>query len=237
MSVLLLLSMACVEKRIMPEKLRDKLVYDIDIEETIVSENREASITHALTVAIELQETNRDDSLRLRLEFVEASWRDETATENIQSPLQGEAFFVTAFPWGEMLKVDGWAALPAAPHQDNLDIIIPLLFPNPPIREAQQWNYRVLPWRYHGVLPEDYLRLNQKIIASWKREEEKIWSYQGDWEARTRLEPIVTGTVSGVLEKSGVWIDSHEWSWSRQILYPEVETQHFKGKIIRLEQK
>ena len=106
------------------------------------------------------------------------------------------------------LQIEGWEAQSSEPYLDTLDIIFPLLFPNPPVRESQQWNYRVLPWRYRGEIPDDYVRLNQKIIANWLRETENVWTYEGEWLARTRLDQILQGEVKGQIEKSDAWINS-----------------------------
>lgn len=218
----------------MPEKLNETLVYDIDIIAEIDADKEQDVFIQELKISIDLRSVNLDDSLLLELKLVEAKWKSQAEdTEWIQSQLEGKSFFVTAFPWGELLKIEGWELLPADPHLDTLDIILPLLFPNPPARESQQWNYRVLPWRYWGGIPDDYLRLNQKIIANWTKESEMVWAYQGEWIANTRLERILEGKVEGKIEKSGVWIDSHEWEWEREILFPEMQSQHFKGKLQR----
>ncbi len=236
MSILFLLSLSCIERRVMPEKLNKILVFDIDIIGSVSTEQKTETFLQDLTVSIDVKQTNRDDSLLLELNFVEAKWKVDTE-DAVWKPyaLQGRSFFVTAFPWGEMLKIEGWEALPPDPYLDTLDIIVPLLFPNPPVRESQQWDYRVLPWRYQGELPENYMRLNQKIIANWTRDTESVWTYEGEWLARTRLAKILQGEVKGQIEKSGAWIDSHEWDWRREIVFPKSNVQHFRGKLRRVQ--
>lgn len=235
MNFLFWLGFSCIEKRVMPEKLKEALIFDVDLKGDISTEKGTEHFIQDMKLSVDVKEVNRDDSLLLEIVFLEVKWKPEEEASWTSSPLEGNSFFITAFPWGEMLKIEGWETLPEDPHLDTLDIIVPLLFPNPPVRESQQWHYRVLPWRYRGELPEDYLRLNQKIIASWAKDSEDTWSYQGEWIAKTRLDDILQGEVKGELKKTGVWIDSHEWDWEREILFPESQKQHFQGKIQRAE--
>lgn len=237
MNLLFWASFGCSAKRMMPENLTEALVYDVDITAKIITEDGvETSFMHDWKVAVTLEEVNRDDSLRLRVEFLEAKWTQNLASSELETlPLEGNLIYVTAFPWGEMLTVDGWDALPEMPYQDTVDIILPLLFPNPPVRKDQQWVYRVLPWRYYGEIPENYLRLNQKIVANWTQVESNSWDYEGEWLAKTRLKDILTGEVKGSIESSGGWLTNHEWTWQRDISYPVSERQYFNGTIQRLE--
>jgi hypothetical protein len=221
----------------MPENLKEVLIYDVNITAKITTEDGvETSFLHDWKIAVNLEEVNRDDSLRLKVEFLEAKWTQDLESSELETlPLEGNAIYITAFPWGEMLTVDGWDALPEMPCNDTVGIILPLLFPNPPVRKEQQWVYRVLPWRYYGEIPDDYLRLNQKIIANWTQVEVNSWEYEGEWLAKTRLTNIFRGEVEGKLESSGGWLKNHEWTWQRDISYPHSEKQYFTGKIQRLE--
>ena len=227
---MIFLLLACVEKRILPEPLRDSLVYDVDIIAKFDSEASKKTIAQDWKILVEKIDVNRDDSLNLRLEFVEARWKIDQGDWQ-DSTLAGEELLVQAFPWGEMLRVTGWEELPKQEELDAFDIVLPLLFPNPPVREGQQWKYRVLPWRYHYPIPEGFRYLNQKLIANWSKPEETLWEYQGEWVAKTRMDDIFLGEAKGKIWSSGTWIERHEWDWQREIEFPISKKEHFSGTI------
>jgi len=233
--MMVFLLLACTEKKVMPKALDRLLIYDVHVEARFLDEQEQRYIEEDWTIAVQKKEVLRDDSLLLSLRFVEAQRRESEAGSWQDSTLRGREVEVTAFPWGEMLRVEGWEHLADVPDINSLDIILPLLFPNPPVRPSQQWTYRILPWKYKGALPEGIYRLNQKISANWTQTDERKWAYSGTWSAASRLQDIFDGTVSGTVETDGAWLQKHQWNWNRELEYPSLRKEEFTGQIQRVE--
>ena len=220
--------LGCGTKLVMPENPTAPWSYSVEMVNTLDFENPnipDEAIEYRATVQLNTQSVNRDDSLTLDVTFVDVQSRVEQ--DWTHHDLTGAQFVVRVFPWGELLTVEGWSTLPSEDAQ-WLDFLVGALFPNPPKRKSQQWDNRMLPWPYF-LSQMDHSK--QIVMADWQRNEDRTWTYEGDYYGKLIRTELFTGTANGRVTASNVWVDEHTFEWVRQIEQPIALTQQITGRI------
>lgn len=220
--------LGCGPKLVMPENPTTPWSYSVEFTNVLDFDDYripDERLEYRATVELSTRSVNRDDSLTLDVMFVDVQSRDNQ--DWVVHDLTGGQFSVRVFPWGELLTVEGWSDLPSEDAQ-WLDFLVGALFPNPPKRKSQQWDNRMLPWPY--FLPQvDHSK--QIVMADWSRTPDKSWTYEGDYYGKLTRTELFTGTATGTVSASNVWIDEHTFQWSRQMEQPIELTQVITGRV------
>jgi hypothetical protein len=86
----------------------------------------------------------------------------------------------------------------------------------------------MLPWPY--FLPQmDHSK--QIVMADWQRNEDRTWTYEGDYYGKLIRTELFRGTANGRVTASNVWVDEHAFEWVRHIEQPIALTQQITGRI------
>ena len=224
----------CAEKRIMPSKPNEQMLYHLDLEYALdfdQSEIPDAESMWKLDMRLTLDEVHRDDSLSFLLEFLDVQYADDT-TEWSGHPLMGKHVEVRCFPWGELLLVEGFESISVLEDVQWLDFIFGALFPNPPRRSGQQWQNRLLPWPFF-LNPESHSK--QIVAATWTQPASHHWEYEGTWYGKRGVTPLFDGTSKGNITATSPWVTSHEFEWRRSITVPVEVTQEVVGTLERIQ--
>ena len=230
MSMVLVYLFGCRSKLVMPENPTAPWVYKVELEQELDFENESIPDTEThfqATLQVQTQTVNRDDSLTFIVTFVDVQtevdsvWLDHTMT--------GSSFQVRCFPWGELLTVNGWENLPSEDAQ-WLDFVVGALFPNPPRRKSQQWDNRMLTWPF---LLNQVDHSKQIVMADWISTDRHVWQYEGEYYGKVIRTELFTGSAQGTVFSPQVWIDTHDFQWTRHLNKPIVAVQTIMGRIER----
>ena len=224
----------CAEKRIMPLKPTEQMLYHFDLSYTLDFEQPDIPDTEStwgFNVRLTLDEVHRDDSLSFRLDFLDVQYTDD-GTRWVPHALTDNHVEVRCFPWGELLLVEGFDTISVLEDVQWLDFIFGALFPNPPRRSGQQWQNRLLPWPFF-LNPESHSK--QIVSANWEQPKSHHWKYDGTWYGKRGVTPLFDGISSGDIAAVSPWVTTHTFAWRRDITVPIVVTQQIFGTLERIQ--
>ena len=224
----------CAEKRIMPPKPTEQMLYHFDLKYTLDFEQPEipdAQVGWDFDVRLTLGEVHRDDSLSFRLDFLDVRYTDDNSNW-IDHSLTNKHVDVRCFPWGELLLVEGFESVSVLDDVQWLDFIFGALFPNPPKRSGQQWQNRLLPWPFF-INPESHSK--QIVAATWSQPAANQWEYEGTWYGKRGVTPLFDGVSSGQISAVSPWVTNHTFVWRREITVPLMVTQNVIGTLEQIQ--
>ena len=196
------------------------------------------------TLSFSPMQRHNDDSLTVRLTVVQAN-NTHNGNKLESAPIEGKYIDVRIFETGELLDykyAEHWA------HEDRygdvFDLLLGVLFPNPPRVETSKPSPKILRWplRYgqgtggrHGV----------SALWSFDRAEENsvFLSYSGKWHTDGRWKKfslLGRGEANGqlVISELGGLIEGHTIDWNRKLCYglqqQICQKQRFVGEVKRI---
>jgi hypothetical protein len=229
MTMIITMEMGCIEKRVMPSSPTKPMEFDLVFTQVLDFETPDIpdeSVEWEMDLRLTVVETNRDDSLSFRLDFLDIQQKESDVWT--VHPLSNQSVEVRCFPWGELLLVEGWDRVSVLEDVQWLDFVFGVVFPNPPVRSAQQWKSRLLPWPYF-LNPEPHSK--QIVSADWVQDERHQWTYSGTWYGKRGVTPLFDGAAKGSITATTAWVASHQFEWERQITKPISVKQTVIGKL------